>query len=278
MEAFHKMPGLRDSSDAAEIARMLHAEFDRTVADHYGTSLTIPVLMQVEVIRNCLTKAAEIHAAESGKGWRFKEVEIAFPTLITIRGTEIRGRIDLIQYHEDLGYRILDYKTSSTAVKPADAHLKSVKSAAARETILGGPCGAFAHVEHGGKFHVWQNLQLPLYARIMADHYEDTHKSHPVVKTVGVGYINLPRALSEAGLEMWDDIDERILQSAWTCAEGVVSNIQQGIFWPPGPKGKYDDFESLVFQDMASSFDPTALKRVQAMIASGSFHPQLSSP
>ena len=110
----------------------------------------------------------------------------------------------------------------------------------------------------------------------MADHYADTGKDHPAVKSVGVGYINLPRAVSEAGLAMWETIDDNLLQSAWTCAEGVVSNIQNGIFWPPGPKGKYDDFESLRFQDMESSFDPIALKRVQAMIASGGFRPQLS--
>ena len=276
MEAFHQQPALRDSTDAAEIARMLHAEFDRSIAETYGMSLTVPVMMQLEVIRNCLTKAAEIHAAESEKGWRFKEVEIAFPTLITIHGTEIRGRIDLIQYHEESGYRILDYKTSSTAVKPADAHLKSVKVKAAQEALRAGPCGGFAAVDHVGKFHVWQNLQLPLYAKIMADHYADTGKDHPAVKSVGVGYINLPRAVSEAGLAMWETIDDNLLQSAWTCAEGVVSNIQNGIFWPPGPKGKYDDFESLRFQDMESSFDPIALKRVQAMIASGGFRPQLS--
>ncbi len=136
--------------------------------------------MQLDVIRNCLTKAAGIHAAESEKGWRFKEVEIAFPTLVRIRGTEIRGRIDLIQHHPEHGYRILDYKTSSTASKPAEAHLKSVKNKASQESLLLGPCGGFATLDHGGKFHVWQNLQLPIYAKIMADHYD--------VKTVGVKF------------------------------------------------------------------------------------------
>ena len=270
MEAFHQHPELRDSDNATRIAEFLHEAFEKQVEETYGTALTVPVVMQLDVIRNCLAKAAGIHAAESEKRWRFKEVEIAFPTLVRIRGTEIRGRIDLIQHHPEYGYRILDYKTSSTASKPADAHLKSVKNKASQESLLLGPCGGFATLDHGGKFHVWQNLQLPIYAKIMADHYD--------VKKVGVGYINLPRAVSEGGLEMWEDLDDTILQSAWACADGVVSNIQQGIFWPPGPKGKYDDFESLVFQDTESSFDPTALKRVQSMIASGEFHPLLSFP
>ena len=269
MEAFHKT-AQRDSSDAAEIARILHAEFDNTIAETYGSSLTIPVVMQLEVIRNCLTKAAEIHAAESEKGWRFEQVEMAFPTLVRLQGTEIRGRIDLIQRHPQEGYRILDYKTSSTAKHPAEAHLKAVTSKAAQEALRTSAIGHFATVEHRGKVHVWQNLQLPLYARIMADHYG--------VEKVGVGYINLPRAVNEARLEMWEDIDEPLLESAWQCAKGVISNIQQGIFWPPGPKVQYDDFESLVFQDAESSFDSTALKRVQSMIAAGEFKPVLSSP
>ncbi len=270
MEDFHQNPELRDSDNAGRIADFLQEAFEARINETYGQALTVPVILQLEVIRNCLTKAAGIHAEESEKGWRFKEVEIAFPTLVRIRGTEIRGRIDLIQHHPEHGYRILDYKTSSTAAKPADAHLKSVRAQSAREALSTGPCGDFATLDHGGKFHVWQNLQLPIYARIMADHYH--------AGKVGVGYINLPRALSEAGLAMWEDLDDTILQSAWACADGVVSNIQQGIFWPPGPKGKYDDFESLVFQDTESSFDPTALNRVQSMIASGAFRPILSSP
>ena len=269
MEVFHKTEQ-RDSTNAAEIARTLHTELDITIAGTYGSFLTVPVVMQLEVLRNCLTKAAEIHADESEKGWRFEQVEMAFPTLVRMQGTEIRGRIDLIQQHPQHGYRILDYKTSSKAKLPAEAHLKAVRSKAAQGVFREGPNGDFATVEYGGKFHSWQNLQLPLYAKIMADHYD--------VEKVGVGYINLPRAVSEARLEMWEDIDANLLDSAWQCAGGVIANIRQGVFWPPGPKDKFDDFASLIFQDAESSFDPTALKRAQSMIAAGEFQPILSSP
>ena len=268
MEDFHQHKALRDSRDAGAIAAFLHHAFGERVPGTYGLSLTVPVVMQLEVIRNCLTKAAEIHATESEKGWRFKEVELAFPTLVRICRTEIRGRIDLIQHHPEHGFRILDYKTASTAAKPADAHLKAIRNKAAQDGLREAPHRAWATLDHAGKFLLWQNLQLPLYAKIMAAHYH--------VEKVAVGYVNLPRAVSEAGLEMWEDLDDTLMESAWTCAEGVIGCIQQGIFWPPGSGIKYDDFQSLIFQDAESSFDPAHLKRVQSMIAAGEFRPVLS--
>lgn len=270
MEDFHKEPSLRDSQEAAVIRAFLHGRFDERVQEIYGNSLTIPVVMQLEVIRNCLAKAAEIHAEESGKGWRFKEVELAFPKLVTIKGTEIRGRIDLIQQHPEQGYRILDYKTSSKAVKPVDAHLKSVRSKAEQERRRDLPNASWATMDHGGKFYAWQNLQLPLYARIMAAHYD--------VEAVQVGYINLPRAVSESRLEVWENLDSSLLESAWACAEGVIDCVRKGIFWPPAAAVKYDDFESLIFQDAESSFDPAKLQRVESMIASGEFRPAAAQP
>lgn len=270
MEDFHKHTALRDSQDAGEIAAFLHAVFDGRAARMFGRAVTIPVSLQLEVLRNCLTKAAEIHAEESARGWRFREVEMQFPTLVRIDGTEIRGRIDLIQYHPEHGYRILDYKTSSKAKPPMEAHLQYVKSKAERERRLGLPGGEWTTVEHGGKFYLWKNLQLPLYARIMADHYG--------AAKVAVGYINLPRAVSESKLEVWENLDEGTLDAAWECAKGVIRSIRQGIFWPPAASVKYDGFKSLIFEDAASSFDPARLLRLRDLIETGGFHPGAARP
>lgn len=270
MEDFHKDTVLRDSQDAGEIAAFLHAVFDERAARMFGGSLTIPVSLQLEVLRNCLAKAAEIHAEESARGWRFREVEMQFPTLVRIDGTEIRGRIDLIQYHPDHGYRILDYKTSSTAKRPREAHLQSVKSKAERERRRALPGGEWATLEQGGTFYLWKNLQLPLYARIMTGHYGGAK--------VTVGYINLPRAVSESKLEVWENLDEGTLDSAWECAKGVIRSIRQGVFWPPAASVKYDDFKPLIFEDAASSFDPARLLRLRDLIETGGFHPGAAPP
>ncbi|RYD31278.1 MAG: PD-(D/E)XK nuclease family protein, partial [Verrucomicrobiaceae bacterium] len=264
MEEFHKQPGLRDSQDEGRITEFLHDRLEERVSREYGGSLTVPVDMQLEVVRNCLARAAIIHAQESSLGWRFHRVELAFPSQVIVKGTEIRGRIDLIQHHPDLGYRILDYKTSTKAVKPVDAHLKSVSSKSEKDRLRRLPGREWALVDDGAKLHRWTNLQLPLYARIMAAHYQ--------VDRVQVGYISLPRAVSEAGLEVWDGLDSALQTAAWACAEGVIDSVRQGLFWPPGQGLKYDDFESLVFEDTESSFDPALLheahNRLRALAAS----------
>ena len=262
MQELHLNQSLRDSTDAAAITGFLHLTLEERVEHTYGPHLTIPVAVQLDTLRNCLSKAAELHAAERAAGWRFEQVEIDFPKLpgsdepVRILGVEIRGRIDLIERHPDHGLRILDYKTSAKAVTPAAAHLKKGK------TIDGGPDWKFTDLN--GKAYSWQNLQLPLYAGIMSRHYD---------KPVAVGYVNLPRALSEAKVEMWDDLTAEQLESAETCAKGVIASIRAARFWPPAERLKYDDFESLIFRGIPGSFDSLALKRTESLAASGQFRP-----
>jgi len=262
IQTLHLNPALRDSSDAAVLTAFLHHSMDQQVERTYGTRLTIPVTVQMDTLRGCLGKAAEIHAAQRAAGWRFKEVEIDFPKLpgsdepVNIKGVEIRGRIDLIEQHPEFGLRILDYKTSAKAVTPVKAHLKTGKFEKDDPD--------WKYVQVNGKPHIWQNLQLPLYANIMSGHYD---------KPVAVGYINLPRAISEGKLEMWEELTPDILEAGRACAEGVIASIQKGQFWPPSEHIKYDDFKALIFDDACRSFDPAKLKRIPALIEAGQFHP-----
>ena len=263
MQALHLNETLRDSSDAGALTGFLLRTLEHKVARCYGSSLTIPVVVQLDSLRLCLTKAAELHAAERAAGWRFKEVEIDFPRLpgsedpVRISGVEIRGRIDLIEVHPEQGLRILDYKTSATAVTPQGAHLKSVK------TTEGEPSWKFSG--NSGKAQAWQNLQLPLYSRIMSRHYDN--------QPVAAGYVNLPRATSGARVEMWPDLNESLLNEAEDCAKGVIASIKAGRFWPPAERIKYDDFKSLMLRDTRSGFDPKHLERLIPMIESGQFRP-----
>lgn len=264
MQVLHLNEALRNSRDAGVLTAFLHQAMELKVEETYGNRLTIPVAVQMETLRNTLAKAAELHAAERAAGWLFKEVEIDFPSLpgsdepVNIDGVEIRGRIDLIEEHPTGGIRILDYKTSAKAVPPSAAHLKPVK------TTEGEPAWKFT--EAGGKVGAWQNLQLPLYARIMSRHYG---------KPVAVGYVNLPRALGEAKVEMWEGVDETLLDSAESCAKGVIASIRAARFWPPAEKIKYDDFEPLIFDEAVYSFDAVQLKRTASMAEAGQFHPGL---
>ena len=262
MQELHQNETLRDGTDAAALTSFLHHVLEQRMERTFGDRLTIPVAVQMDTLRHCLTKAAELHAAERADGWRFEEVEIDFPSLpgsdqpVRISGVEIRGRIDLIERHPAKGLRILDYKTSSKAVTPRAAHLKRTKS------TEGESAWKFSDLE--GTAHAWQNLQLPLYARIMGRHYDEP---------VAVGYVNLPRATSEARVEMWEDLDEALLNDAEMCAKGVISSIKAGRFWPPAERIKFDDFEPLIFGDVRAGFDPRHLERIGPLIAAGQFRP-----
>lgn len=262
MQVLHLNEALRDGTEAPALTKFLHEALEQRVERLYGGHLTIPVAVQMDTLRHCLTRAAELQAEERRNGWRFMEVEIDFPRLpgsddpVRISGVEIRGRIDLIESHPIHGIRILDYKTSSKAVTPLAAHLKKLKS------MEDGPPWKFSDV--AGKVHAWQNLQLPLYARIMGRHYH---------KPVAVGYVNLPRATSEARVEMWQDLDEVLLDDAENCAKGVIASIKAGRFWPPAERIKYDDFESLIFGQILADFDPKLLEKLVPLIESGQFRP-----
>ncbi len=267
LQSLHQNPHLRDRADPVALTEFLHRSLQDRLDQRFGLNLTLPVEIQRDTLLSCLAKTAEIHAAERLAGWRFEQVEIDFPRLpgsdqpVRISGVELRGRIDLIERHPALGLRILDYKTSSKPVTPFQAHL--------RKTAPPGADEPWRYSEVEGKLLAWQNLQLPLYAKIMSQHYGEP---------VAVGYVNLPRALSEARLEPWTSLDSSLLADAWACAEGAIASIQAARFWPPAPQLKYDPFDSLIFQEAAASFDPTHLSRAATLAAAGLFHSSPPAP
>ena len=258
LQSLHQNPSLRDSSDPITLTEFLHRSLHDRLAQRFGPRLTLPVEIQRDTLLSCLAKTAEIHAAERRAGWRFEQVEIDFPRLpgsdepVRISGVELRGRIDLIERHPSLGLRILDYKTSSKPLTPLQAHLRKPSPSENDEP--------WRHSTAEGKRLTWHNLQLPLYAKIMSQHYREP---------VAVGYVNLPRALSEARLEPWTNLDQTLLDDAWTCAEGAIASIQAARFWPPSPQVKFDPFAALIFEDAPASFDPSLLCRAAALAASG---------
>ena len=60
-------------------------------------------------------------------------------------------------------------------------------------------------------------------------------------KGTQAGYINLPPALSETGVNIWPELTDAMIASARECACGVIRSIKAGIFWPPAPNGASPD-------------------------------------
>lgn len=231
LEAMGRTAALRDCTDAAALREFLLGELDRRAAERFGRELTLPLIVQVESARQRLARAAEVQARTRAKGWVTLDVEKKFE--LSFAGLAVRGKIDRIDRHETTGaVRVIDYKTSDTAIAPTEAHLRSLGRT---ETPP-----AWLVAEVGGKARAWQDLQLPLYRHALAAKFG---------ADVTCEYFNLPKAVGETGLVPWENFSATLQAAALGAAEAVCTAIRAGEFWPPaelpGHDAERDEFAAL---------------------------------
>jgi ATP-dependent helicase/nuclease subunit B len=237
LEAMSRERGLRDCQDADTLRNFLWTALDRDARAKYGGELSLPLLIQLESARQRLGKVADLQARERAAGWITEAVETPFA--IEISGLVVRGKIDRIDRHESTGaVRVLDYKTSDTAVTPQLAHLRAMR----RGEVL----PEWAQFSGGDRVRAWVDLQLPLYRHALAAEWGSD---------IACGYINLPKAVSQTALTLWDDYTPELHVAAMRCAEGVCAAIRRGEFWPPNEliRPESDDFAMLFHRGVAES-------------------------
>jgi ATP-dependent helicase/nuclease subunit B len=230
-------PVLRDCTDAAVLRDFLGAELNRQARDRFGAELSLPLLIQVESARQRLGKLADLQARERAAGWVIQAVEQPFT--VEIAGLTVRGKIDRIDRHETSGaVRVVDYKTSDTAVTPRSAHVRPVR---AGETL---PDWMLVTID--GKTRAWVDLQLPLYREALTPQWG---------ANIACGYINLPKAIGQTALALWEDYTPELHAAAMRCATGVCTAIRAGEFWPPNEDlpADSDDFAALFHRGVAAS-------------------------
>ena len=238
LEAMGRELALRDCTDESVLREFLLGELDRRARQQFGPDWTLPLIIQVESARQRLAQAATVQASERAAGWVIDEVEKKI--LLDFGGLAVSGKIDRIDRHVETGaVRVLDYKTSDTAVAPAQTHFRAPPSDE--------PSREWARVIVEGKPRLWADLQLPLYLEAMAT-------SHPGAAVTG-GYFNLPKAASGTGIALWRDYSPELHAAARACAAGVCAAIREGEFWPPSEHvlADYDDFAPLFQQGVANS-------------------------
>lgn len=240
LEAMGREPALRDCTDAAALREFLLAQVDRRARERYGAELTLPLLVQLESARQRLARAAEVQAAQRAAGWVIEHVERKFE--LGLGAVTVSAKIDRIERHAATGaVRVIDYKTSDKGVPPPAAHVRSARRA---ETAP-----AWARFTRGGKELVWTDLQLPLYLEAVADEFGGA---------VGAGYFNLPKAVGETALVLWEDYDAEWRAAARRCAEGAAAAVTAGIFWPPAevpPRDEDEAFAGLFHHGTADSVE-----------------------
>lgn len=226
--------------DADTLAAFLHQRLDHHLGERYGTRLGIPLLVAADSARQRLARLAAEQAALAAAGWEIVEAEIALD--MKLGDFTVRGKIDRVDRNVRTGrLRILDYKTSDKAIDPEDAHLRG----------LGRREPDFAAVDVAGKPCRWLDLQLPLYRLLHAARAGRDEAPE-------VGYFNLPKAIGETGVRVWESLPPSLLESAHRCAGAVCERLAAREFWPPAGRVDFDPFEQLLMGDPAATVDAAA--------------------
>jgi len=231
----------RDCTDGEKLAREFEATLDAVVKARFGAQLALPLRVQAESARQRLAAVARLQAAERAAGWVIQHTEWKLPKgRLAVGGIELSGTIDRIERHEASGaWRVLDYKTSETAKTPAEAHLQGDR--AGRAWL---PESRF---EVEGKPSRWTDLQLPLYRWALGEALG--------ARDAAIGYFNLPKAVTETRIEVWEDFGDELQAAALRCAAAVGAGVRAGRHWPPVEEVDNDDFASLIHDGTAASFD-----------------------
>jgi ATP-dependent helicase/nuclease subunit B len=218
----------RDYSKTEAIEEWVHACLDQVVEERFGHAAPLAVRIQTESMRRRLSWFSRVQACERAAGWKIHGVEEKFE--VTLGNATVAGRVDRIERHEDGRWRVLDYKTGNagaaesahrTAVSPQTrlpAHLENVP--------------AVLQQTSDGKTKRWKNLQLALYSAAFPQIDE-------------IGYFWLGEIEANVGLSLWEEFSAEDRDSALACAEWVIGQAQNQIFWPPAERVSWDDFEAL---------------------------------
>ena len=226
LEKLGRSEELRCSEDPDAVGDFLVESAERLVYGTYGSRPALSVEIQLQSAVERLRKAAEIHVSELRMGWEILDVERRVQG--TIESFNVVGKIDRIDRHRETGIvRVLDYKSSDTAEPPGKAHIGGRDPDAP----------PYASVTAGNGQGTWRSLQLPLY-RILLE-------QEGFSESIGIGYFNLPKAVSHTGVSLWEEFDPKLLDRAQHCAAGILRDISGGRFWPPRSSVRYDEFERL---------------------------------
>jgi len=239
LEQMGRSEELRISADAAAVGEFLAESAERFAYGRYGSDLPLSVEIQLRSATERLRVAAQVHVSELSEGWEILDVERRVEG--EIEGLTVVGKIDRIDRHRETGaFRLLDYKSSETADPAAKAHIGG-RDPESRP---------YAAVTLDTRQGTWRSLQLPLYRMLL--------EQEGFGEGVGIGYFNLPKAVMETGVSMWEGFDEKLLDRAAHCARGVIRDIRSGRYWPPRESVKYDDFERLFPAACEECVDPAS--------------------
>lgn len=258
LEKLGKDETMRSSKDARKIAGFFREAVDEWFRDQYGAQLSTPVFIQRESAYRRLAQWANIEAEQRAEGWRIVAVESSLhseETPFLLAGMSVHGRIDRIEEHPKHGLRVLDFKTSSVlkdGKKTVDSHLGNLRRAESPEDCKAWQLVTLTDKKGKEKTMKWIDLQIPLYCIGLAERYPGC--------PITAGYAALGDTEDAVGLDVWGDLDDELLRHAKECAEGVITSIQKGIFWPPMDRPpSWDTFADILFPTPIATVDASGV-------------------
>jgi len=206
---------LKDSTDANQISEFLNTALADYANGKYSSERLASVDVQLRQVQSRLAAFAQWQVDWVKQGWRIVHTEVSgggADAVLEVDGKPmgLRGRIDRIDVNDAGEAVIFDYKSSSTANKPQNTHIKSGE---------------------------WIDLQLPLYRRM--------GRTLGLEGDIRVGYIALPKAIDQVGdlIAPWGESD---FEAAEEVARDVVRKVRQEVFWPPADDLRFaDEFASI---------------------------------
>jgi ATP-dependent helicase/nuclease subunit B len=235
LENFYRA-GHSGATEAGKIGDFFSEELDSQVSAAYGRHPAPVVRVQVELMRIRLRSFAVLQAEECRRGWRILDAEYAVGAEQghKIGPLALTGTMDRVEVHDELGLRILDYKTFAAAKSPEETHFEAPRE------LVGVPEASIERLTAKGKPRPrsWRDLQLPLYRRLAREIWPEH-----AAKGIEVGYVLLPADPDGTQIARLS-LDDEAQESAETCASAVASRVARGIYWPPAPAGTvaFDDF------------------------------------
>ena len=192
------------STDPERIASHLEELLVESARKSFGADPLPAIRIQLARLRERLRVFARHQARRSADGWTIHSCEFELPAATFLEIPDqppmrIKGKIDRIDQNErDGSWMIIDYKTSEAGKTPDRTHKASRASG-----------------------RVWDDLQLPLYHHLAAQHGFDGR--------VQLAYMNLPKKPEQETLHVarWSPAD---LDDAIGTARDIVRNIRAGRF------------------------------------------------
>lgn len=226
---------------ADELSEVLSDIVDKVFKRFYPGSVLPGIVVQKEIIKQRMKSFADFQSTWDGE---IIAVEHSYEQVVKVNKSKkdtitLKGKIDRIDRKPDGTIILLDYKTGKA--DPYNDHIDKDNKQNQDEDSN--------HIK-------WINLQLPVYRQIILANREEFDWMTPDTD-VQVGYITIPydedaslkNPCEQPGIRskkvVWN---EKVFSDAKRYTTEILTNIYNGVFWPPTPTEdlKYDDYADFV--------------------------------